>query len=283
MAEGWEPMSRADLEAALQGVGLAVSYPAVPDVAATVARRVGAHPRAQRAWFPLRMPSVTALRPLVRPVWQRVAVAAAAVLVLAGGILPFSPSARRAVADFLGLRGERIKVVRTPPSAPIRPLGDGLDLGERLTLAQARARVSYRVFVPGAAELGSPDEVYLLRSDLGEQVSLVYRSRTGIPQASTTGVGLLVNEFRGRVEQRFIEKFIGPGATVEAVQVNGHPGFWIEGQPHAILYVGPNGEPIPDTVRLAANVLVWEQGDVTIRIESLLTRGEALRIAESVR
>ena len=32
-----------------------------------------------------------------------------------------------------------------------------------------------------------------------DQVSLVYRSRAGLPKASETGVGLLVNEFRGRL------------------------------------------------------------------------------------
>ena len=65
--------------------------------------------------------------------------------------------------------------------------------------------------------------------------------------------------------------------------MNGSPGFWIAGAPHAILYVAPNGEPIPDTVRLAANVLVWKRGAVTVRIESLLTKEQALRVAQSVR
>ena len=283
MAERLDRLSGDELETALRGVGQAVAYPLSQDVAARVARRLEALPATEPARLPFRRPSAAVLRPLIRPAWHRVALAAAAAVLLAGAVLPFSPSARRAVADFLGLRGERINVVKSPPPATLRPLGEGLDLGTRMTLAESRAAVSYHVFVPEAPELGLPDAAFLLRSDLGDQVSLVYRSRAGLPKASETGVGLLVNEFRGRVEGRFIEKFLGPGATVEGVRVNGHPGFWITGQPHAILYVGPSGEPIPDTVRLAANVLVWEQGDVTIRIESLLTKAEALRIAESAR
>jgi len=283
MAERGGRLSPVDLEAALRDMGLAVAYPSDPDVAARVRRIIEAGPKAGTVRSILQARPAGVLRPLVRPAWQRVVVAAAALVILAGGVLPFSPSTRRAVADFLGLRGERIKVVRTPPPATIRPLGSGLDLGEQVTLAQARVQVSFHVFVPAAADLGPPDEVDVLTSDLGQQVSLVYRSRAGIPRASETGVGLLLSEFRGRLDKQFIGKFIGPGTTLEAVQVNGHPGFWIEGKPHAIVYVAPNGEPIPDTVRLAANVLVWEQGSVTVRIESLLTKSEALRIAESVR
>jgi hypothetical protein len=220
---------------------------------------------------------------LVRPVWQRVAVAAAAIVLLASGVISFSPTARRAVADFLGLRGVRIHIVPSPPSPPVRSLGQGLDLGGRVTLAEARSRVSYHVFVPTAADVGSPDEVYVLATRLGDQVSLVYRARAGLPNASETGAGLLVTEFRALIERGFIEKMVGPGSTVETVRVNGHPGLWIAGSPHAIAYVGPDGQSLSDSVRLAGNVLVWEQGPVTIRIESQLTKAEALRIAQSVR
>jgi len=74
-----------------------------------------------------------------------------------------------------------------------------------------------------------------------------------------------------------------PSVSIEAVTVNGSPGFWVTGQPHEILYLDPNGTPIPNSVRLSGNVLLWQQGDVTLRIESALTKAEALRIADSVR
>jgi hypothetical protein len=281
MAERWTRASKDDLEAALVGLGREVAFPAPPEVVAMVAQRLRALPAPERVVVPLRGRS--ALRPLIRPAWQRVVVVPAAVVLLFSAVLTFSPTSRRAVADFLGLRGVRIHRVPTPPAASIRPLGDGLDLGERVTLAEAQSRVSYRVLVPSVAELGPPDEVYLRQTALGDQVSLVYRARPGVPRAGATGVGLLVTEFRARLNSEFIDKFLGPGSTLEAVRVNGSPGFWISGAPHAILYVGINGEPIPDTVRLAANVLVWERGAVTVRIESLLTKDQALEIARSTR
>lgn len=36
-------------------------------------------------------------------------------------------------------------------------------------------------------------------------------------------------------------------------------------------------------MRLAGNILIWEQGNLTLRLESDLPKGEALRIAESMR
>jgi hypothetical protein len=282
MAERWRRMSKDELGVALAGLRSEVSFPAAPEVAAAVATRLRAAPP-NGVVVPFRRRSAAVLRPLVRPAWHRVAAAAAAAVLLASGVLSFSPSARRAVADFLGLGGVRIHRVPTPPSAPVRSLGAGLDLGDRMTLEQAQGRVSYRIRVPSAPQLGPPDEVYLRLSELGDQVSLVYRATTDIPRAAETGAGLLVTEFRAHLEPEFIGKLLGPGSTVEAVKVNGHPGFWIAGQPHEIIYLAPDGQRIPDTVRLAANVLVWQQGTVTVRIESRLTKDQVLRIAQSMR
>ena len=67
------------------------------------------------------------------------------------------------------------------------------------------------------------------------------------------------------------------------MRVNGEPGFWIAGDFHEVLYLDANGESIADSVRLAGNVLLWEQGDLTLRLESALTKSEALRIARSIR
>ena len=272
-----------DLEAALRGLGSHVAYPELPDLRPMVSARLSPpEPKGRVLPFgrPLRRSS---LRPLERPVWARAAAVAAIVALLTAGVLTFSSPARRAVADFLGLRGERIHVGRTVPSAPLHPLGEGLDLGHRTTLAEAQARSGYRLLVPTDPRLGSPDEVYVRSTDLGVQVSFVYGARAGLPNAPQTGVGLLVTEFRAGLNVQYLSKAIGPGTSLEAAMVNGRVGYWISGRPHDIVYVGPNGEPIPDSIRLAANVLIWEQGTVTIRMESLLSRAGAVRIAETVR
>jgi hypothetical protein len=114
-------------------------------------------------------------------------------------------------------------------------------------------------------------------------VFLVWRARPGFPSASFTGAGLLLSEFQARVdEQLLVKKLLGPGTTLEAVGVNGGRGFWIAGRPHVLEVVGPNGEVLVDTVRLSGNVLIWEQGALTLRIEGELTREQAVAVAQSI-
>ena len=111
----------------------------------------------------------------------------------------------------------------------------------------------------------------------------MWRERPGFPKASSTGVGLLLSEFRARVDGEVLEKkLLGPGTTLEAVRVNGGRGFWIAGEPHGLQYVGPDGEILFDTTRLSGNTLLWEQGDLTLRIEGQLTREQALAVAASM-
>jgi hypothetical protein len=47
-------------------------------------------------------------------------------------------------------------------------------------------------------------------------------------------------------------------------------------------YVDSNGKPLKDTIRLAGNVLIWQQGKVTLRLEGLITELRALAVAESM-
>ena len=283
------PVREAILERALTSVGGLIDYPALdPErIPAVVARRIAELPA------PAREPALVRLRrrvflpglsgpvaPVIRPAWEKAAAALVAVVVLLSGVLVFSPGARKAVAGWLGLGGVRIVVTPSPPTAPRLPLGEGLDLGDRVTLDRARSLVRYRVLVPSA--LGPPDQVYESPDFPGGGVSLVYRAGPGLPKASTTGVGLLITEFRGDVNDIAIQKAIGPNTRLEAVNVNGQTGYWIEGELHEIVYTKPGGEPFLDTARLAANVLLWQHGNVTLRIECALTRVQALRIAESV-
>jgi hypothetical protein len=65
--------------------------------------------------------------------------------------------------------------------------------------------------------------------------------------------------------------------------VNGGRGFWIEGAPHLFLR-NPNAATYTDEpARVAGNTLVWEQGALTLRLESALSREAALDLAESLR
>jgi hypothetical protein len=205
------------------------------------------------------------------------------------GTMALSPGARHAVAGWLGLRGVKITVTPSPtlssptPSPTPTSLGSGLDLGKRVTLAEVQGLVPFTIVVP--AELGAPDEVYLKTGFVQDQVILLYRARPGLPAGRFTGAGLLFTEFQAHVDTDFVEgKILFLGATsVEPITVKGSPGYWIEGQPHEIQYFDPSGRQVPDQTRLAGNVLLWQQGDVTFRIEADIGMAEAIRIAESAR
>lgn len=269
-----------DLEEALRDLGARLAYPLPgPELALAVGVRVRAAGRPAE-------PERKVLRPVFGPVtrpWQRVAVALAAMVAVLSGMLVISPGAREAVARWLGISGAKLEVVPTLPPVPSRPLGEGLHLGRRVSLAEARFSVSYPVGVPRLPELGVPDEVYLdPRVDEGI-VSFVYRARPGYRAATETGAALLVTQFPAEIDQELIEKkLIGAGTTVESVTVDGGQGFWLEGATHNLYFLDPDGIVLEDTVRLAGNVLLWERGDVTFRIEGEISREKALEIAESV-
>jgi hypothetical protein len=95
-------------------------------------------------------------------------------------------------------------------------------------------------------------------------------------------VGLLITQFQAGIDGAFIKKLSADRTAIQFVTVNGKPAYWLSGEPHQIVYlVGPSS--VPERTRLAGNVLLWEQGGVTYRIEGPRTLEEALRIAASLR
>ena len=236
----------AELELALRELGRHVEFPPTPDLASGVRRRLGDRRRMR---------------------WQRPLVIALAVLGVAiGAVLAVQP-ARTAVLDWLGIRGARITRVEKLPPAPA--LGN-LDLGRRITLAEARRRAPW-LLVPSAEGVGAPDLVARSAQVPGGKITLLWGTRRD--------VHLLLTEFRGAA---FIEKLVQPGAKVELLQVDGSPGAWLGGS-HVLMYRDRDGRIRDDTARLAGKTLLWQRGAVTLRLEGDFSREEALRIARSTR
>src|SRR6266851_4995468 len=280
MAERLISLSEPELEQALVDLGSHLAYPPTPALAARIRQEI--------ALRPARSPSLWASW---LPNQRRLA---------------FAPEARTAVAERLGLRGVLIREVpalptpvptatasaATPSAAtavgaasPVVPTvppsaGARLSLGQPLTLGEVRGRLAFQVPLPGA--LGPPDEVYFSSTPPGGQVALVYYPRPGLPEANTTGLGLLLTAFQGSVPAGIFGKGIPPGTRMEEVKINGGQGYWIEGDPHTIFLMDNRGQVRPETTRLAGNVLLWNQGELTLRIESALSKDEVLRIATSV-
>jgi hypothetical protein len=87
-----------------------------------------------------------------------------------------------------------------------------------------------------------------------------------------------------RLEKALIlKKVAAPGTTIEDVVVGRARGLYLSGAPHLLLLLDASGEVIPESVRLARNVLVWERDGVAIRLEGDFTRDEALTLASSLR
>lgn len=148
------------------------------------------------------------------------------------------------------------------------------------SVEEASRRSGFTVLVPDA--LGRPDEVYVRQSSQGATVFLVYGPRSGIAPSKQTGIGLLITRAPGTFESPLLGKMLPPGSRSEQLTVNGGRGVWIEGAPHQIFFRAPSGEVVIDSLRLAGNVLAWDQGGVFVRLEADVTKDQALRIASSV-
>jgi hypothetical protein len=144
------------------------------------------------------------------------------------------------------------------------PAIGNLELGRPMSVAEARRRAPW-LLVPAEA----PDRVYFSTAIPGGKVSFLW----GTP----TSVRLLLTEFRA--QEAFIGKLIEPEAKVERVEL-GDRGVWLE-EPHAFAFLDRDGLFHEERARLAGKTLLWEQGDVTLRLEGDLAKEEALRIARS--
>jgi anti-sigma factor RsiW len=272
VAERLHAASDAELERVLIDLGAQLDYPPVPALALQVRNRL------ERELAP--PPVRDVLRPY-RPFRRSLALALVGLFLVAGA----------ATAALFTLRGVDIRIRPTPPTAPPTPtrpagspdIGRLLSLGDRVTLSEARRTLPFAIRLPSLAELASPDEVYIDDEPSGGRVTAVYAARPGLPKASTTGVGLLITQFRARVDEEFVVKEAGPGTRVEQLSVGGAAGFWVEGDPHTVLYIDENGNNFPDSLRLAGNTLLWERDGVTFRLEADISRAQALRIATSFR
>ena len=274
MADRLLALSDDELGSALVSLGTQLAYPDV-DVVFLVTRQLEEATDRARVRRESRRGFLERLLP-ARPVRRAVVLAFALLVLLAGA----------AVAGRLGVPGLRIifKPGPAPSASPVTPrgdLGDRLFLGTKTTLSRARTQVSFPVLLPRLAGQPAP-EVYTSVAPEGGEVALAYRAGPGLPAAPQTGVGLLLIEFHGSIDDEYIQKVVFEGGTVENVTVNGEPGYWIGGDAHQIVFVNRDGDPFQETRRLAGHSLVWQHGDVTLRIEGGFDRARALEIARSI-
>jgi hypothetical protein len=244
-----------ELERQLRELGIALELPATPDLVSLVRARIkeGREPR-------LRM-----RRSLVLAISALIVALAAAMAV---------PQARTAILEFLHIKGASVERVPTLPSVP-SVSNASLDLGQPVSLEDARGAVTFEIAQPELPGLGRPDSIYVDRATPGGQVFFLW-GREDRPQ-------VLLSEFRGDINADLIGKQAGPGTTIEAVSVTGGaPGFWVAGANHVVYYFDPDGEIKEETIRLSRNALLWERNALTLRIEGGFGKELALEFARAV-
>jgi hypothetical protein len=238
-----------ELELDLRELGGSVAYPATPDLAGQVRRRLAE----RRPWW----------RAVSRR--QALAIALAVVAVSAAAVMAV-PSARTAVLRFFHIGSVTVERVETLPPARERLVTTGL--GRRVSIAEGVRLAGFRMLLP----------------PLDEPVERVY-ARSGVQSAllDVPGAGpVLLTEISGRRQLDFAKKFSGGATRVDPVTVNGAFGLWLEGAPHVVAFEDRSGRFQQFTTRLAGNVLVWTRGDLTLRLEGKLTKARALELARSI-
>jgi hypothetical protein len=242
------------LEQQLETLGAGLHVPQAPDLAPGVLARLPER-RGRRGRRGLRGRRG-------RPARRTLALALAAGLLLASVAMAV-PATRHAILRVLGLRGVSVERVEHLPSLPPGP-GARLELGKRIPVARARDAASFTALLPPHATAA-----YLGGDVAGGRISLL------------SGPALII-EFRGTA-MPFIFKLLGPGTHVHRVRVNGGPGVYIYGAPHEVMFEEFTGLARTDRIRLAGNVLLWQQGRLTLRIEGTRTLQQALVLAHSLR
>jgi hypothetical protein len=207
-----------------------------------------------------------------------VAPAIALLVLIPAGVVMAVPASRDAVLDWFGVGSVEIRRVEILPRVPDLDLV----LPPRVTLDSARREADFPVLVPAA--LGEPDTVHLATArGRDPEVTLVYRPRPGLPAAPQTGVGLLISQQRGMTDPGLLRKLVAEGTVVRGQRVGDRPAVSLEGGPHVVIALGPDGEVQFQDLRLAANTLLFERDGVLVRLEGAVPAAELVRIAETLR
>jgi len=237
-----------ELEQQLTDLGSVLEIPDTPDLVAAVWERLPSRParRARRRRLRVRRRSVAL---------------GLALAVLLAGTAAAIPSVRHAVERVFGINGAVVERVPTLPKAA----GGTLHLGRRIPVSDARHAASFMALLPPSGVSAA----YVANDVPGGRVSL-------------TSGRLLVTEFRG-TSRPFILKMVAVGTRVVRTTVGGQPAAYLEGAPHDVFFLDADGKPRTDNVRLAGNVLLWQRGSLTLRIEGARSLNDALALARSLR
>lgn len=232
----------------------AVAYPPTPSLRAGVMAAVAAPAAKPR---------------LSRPGFGAAFAAATAIVVLA---LTFAlPSSRGALADFFGIEGSKVEPIPTaapgvtPTALPTPADIDGL--ASPSTLGDAAVALGFAPALPGG--YSAPTSVYLV--EYTQPVAILRYGEFDLWETRLQG-----------------DAFVGKGTTDDATVdeftlASGVPARWISGGEHLVQFYDANGRAIERSQRtVSRNTLIWRTSYAFYRIETELSRADAVVIAETM-
>jgi len=261
-------MNEMDFEVQVRTIAARMGYPRTPDIAGTVSMR---------------------LRSATRPRFPSKAVAWSLTLVLILlSSLMLIPPARAAILEFIQVGVVRIfrieptvvaptaespstvlPVTATPGPTPHSLIPILEDLGGETTLEEAQQQTTYPILLPSyPPDLGLPDRVFVQEAD-GAMTILVWLDPQQ-PDQVRMSLHLLP-------PGSWAIKKVDP-TVIEETSVNGEYAIWAIG-PYAMRL---ENSDIQFVRLIDGHVLIWEDENVTYRLETDLSLDEALRIAESL-
>jgi hypothetical protein len=254
-----------DVELRSLAASLVIPEPADGTVQAVMARLDGVQVPAAPNWWRRAGATADAVRGRLRNRWRTVCVALAAMLLV---LLAVTPAGAK-VREWLGFGAvviEQQQPARTAESTATPALSNSTadsPPGRELSLDQALAESSFPIGVPAA--LGVPDRV--TASTDGRLVSMQWMAS-----------GVRLDQIDGALSPYLFKKI---SDDVEFAVVDGRQALWLA-RPHPIMVLNPDGSERVESARQSGPALVWQDGDVTLRLEGVADSPAAVAIAESL-
>ena len=204
--------------------------------------------------------------PLIRERWHgyrppamSYARRAAAMIALLLVIVMVTPL-RAAILDLLRIGAVTIISVESPTASPSLP--SLVDLFGATTFDEAMQGVNFPLRLP--SDFGPPDHVY----QQGDSVITVWQAENNQPALALYQIGR--------------DDYVKMLSMAHNTQVGERPAVWTE-MPHTLQYQ-QSGEAMTtrQTVLVTGHVLIWQDNDITYRLESALSLEEAVAVAEAL-
>lgn len=254
-----------ELGAALAALRDELAWPVTPDAA----QAVGDSIREQLA-----SPSLVAPRLSLPSRRRTLLVIAAAILALAGAAL-----AARLVIE---LGAVAVQVLPGRPTNLPTTVATGRDFGREITPEEAATTAGFEPAVPAA--LGPQRRTWVDVADVspepgGRTVRIVteWEPAADLPEIPRTGAGAVLMQFRGAWESA-AKLLYAETNDFGSVVVDGRDAFWTSGEHELRLVSGDRMRRLLVT----GNVLIWEEGGFTFRLETALPERRAIEVAESL-